>query len=300
MLRQLKKWLFDPTPLGLLLIVAILVVIASLFITFALPAKAELPQAVTSQAWGPVSEMSPIWDALPRTEMVEEQAPVIDVKKLMLTGRLARGIYKVRTVGETSPFWFCGKPYKGQEAWDLSFKIAWIIIDAAENASTTTAQINVWELAGLACNESGFDICTLGFYPRQAAYRWKILKRRRLTVSHTREDVERAIAHPRMKAWFPAFDLGGLQTLDIYYHADKRGQGEKSESKDLLSWEGFRWQAEYFHSLMIRYNTKTPSLYWPGHKAKWKLAKVRRFARRLGARPDEIFYARKRVLNFER
>jgi len=288
------KWLKGLTPAGRLAIATILVLVAAIVILLALPVEADLrtetdeQHGVTSQNWAPCTEMIPMVDELPRTEMVEEKGPEFDVERVKLIGRLADGIYKVRTLKGKIPFWFCGEPHEGTEARLLATDIAWHIVTASEAASDDTTKINVWELAGLASNESGFDLCSLGTFPRKAAYEYKILKRNRRTVSHTRAEVERVISHPKMKARFRAFDLCILQTLDSHYRADKMGRGERWESKDLLTWEGFRWQAEYFHGIMLRHKTDTPSLYWPGRKSPWKLAKVRRFARQLGATEEEL------------
>jgi hypothetical protein len=209
--------------------------------------------------------------------------------QLKLIGRLSEGIYKNRThKGETHPYWFCGEPHRGEPAKALAVEVAWHIVRSAWKASDERYEINVWMWAGLINNESGFDPCAFGTNPRTVAYRIGVLKRRRLTVSHTREQVIEAITNPRMKSLFRAFDLGMGQTLDVYYLKWLAREGLEGEPADLLEWKGFYWQAQYMHSLAIERRTKRPWMFWPGYRAKWKHAKVKLFARGLGARRDEL------------
>jgi len=222
-----------------------------------------------------------------------------DEDQLRLIGRLADGIYKWKVRPRTvegrdgtpdevvagAPFYFCGKRMDLVEAKELSALIAYHIVKASWEVSSGDHPVNVWGVAGTMANESSFDLCAFGLYPRKEAYKTKdsrgrpILKPSRLTVSHTREEVINAITHPKLKKKFRAFDLGLLQVLDLYY---------KGKSEDLLTWEGFYWQVAHMEQRQRRHRTKRPWAYWPGSHSQRYDNKVTRLARRLGATSTEI------------
>jgi len=208
--------------------------------------------------------------------------------QLKTIGRLADGIYKVRTVKGSVPMWYCGEPYEGDAARELSMTIAWHVVRSAWEASDDRFELSPWLWAGLISTESGFDLCTLGLNPRRAAYRLGVLKPRKRTISHTREEVIRAINDPKLSSLFPRFDLGMGQTLDSHYRAYLRFENKEGKSEDLIEWSGFYWQATYLHGLAVRHQTKRPWAFWPGYRAAWKDAKVTRYARALGATPEEV------------
>ena len=220
----------------------------------------------------------------PTTEDVAFPRP----EHLKLIGRIADGIYKVRTRKGTVPYWYCGAPHRGELARDLAMTVAWHTVRAAHLARDERRTLNVWGWAGILSNEGGFDICSLGTNPRRLAYRLGVLTPRRLTLSHTKDDIRRAITDPKMEARCRSYDLGMAQTLDTHYRKYLRREGLEGDKRDLLEWKGFYWQAVYMHELAVLYNTDRPWLYWPGYRAEWKHEKVRRHARRLGATRSEI------------
>ena len=207
---------------------------------------------------------------------------------LRLIGRLAEGIYKVRTMGGKVPYWYCGMPHRGTLARDLAMTVAWHTVRAAHLASDERRELNVWGWAGTLSNEGGFDICSLGTNPRRLAYRLGVLTPRRLTLSHTKDDVRRAITDPRMESRCRTYDLGMAQTLDTHYRRWLRRNHQQGDKTDLLEWKGFYWQATYMHSLAVLHETDRPWMYWPGYRAPWKDKRVTRHARLLGATKEEI------------
>jgi len=229
----------------------------------------------------------PIADPLPMTEYVEEPT-FPNAKQLRLIGRIAEGIYKNRTRKGNAPYWFCGEPYRDEEAKDLAMTVAYHVVRSAWEASDDRRTINAWGWAGLLLNEGGMDLCTLGLNPRKAAYQLGVLKPRKLTVSHTKEEVLSAINHDSMKKLFRTYDLGMGQTLDLHYRAWLKDERRQGEPADLIEWKGFYWQAIYLHDLAVSYDTDRPWLYWPGYRAPWKDARVTRHARALGATPEDI------------
>lgn len=238
---------------------------------------------------------------LDQTLMKDETAPVPEFvwkpnkKQLKIIGRMAEGIYKwkarIRDGKETARYYDCGVWYKGRDAQDRALLWAFNIVRASDEASTDLeVELNPWGVAGTTANESAFDLCCFGLYPRKAAYQIRVrglegtsriplLQPSRHTVSHKRDDVIAAINHPQLKKKFRTYDLGGLQVLAAYY----RGPMEK-----LLTWEGYYWQVRWMAKKIRTYKTKNPWAYWPGHYALWKHKKVVRHARRLGATPAEI------------
>ena len=280
----MKTWLTDPNPAGLFVFLALLSLCSAVALVCSSPpvpdpdggASLHEPSSID---WGQYTYTNTLADDVPKTEMLTEA----DIERKKLIGRIAQGIHRVRTTRGQVPFWFCGEPYTGEAAVDLAIEVAWhIVVESEKN------KLNPWGVAGLASNESGFDLCSLGTYPRLAAYDLGILKRKKLTLSHSREEIERSISDPRMVSKFRAYDLGLLQTLDIYYRRDRRYQGERGRAKDLITWEGFSWQVGHLRRLGERHHTHEPWLYWPGYRAEWKREKVRRFAKQLGATSDDM------------
>jgi len=229
----------------------------------------------------------PLADPLPVTEYVEP--PTFPSKEqLRIIGRLAEGIYKVRTMKGNAPYWFCGEAYEGAEAKNLATTVAWHVVKSADEASDDRRTLNVWGWAGTLLNEGGMDLCTLGMNPRKAAYRLGILKKRKRSLSHTKDEVLEAIRHEKMKDLFSTYDLGMAQTLDIHYRKWLKWEGKYGSAEDLLEWKGLYWQATYMHGLAINYDTDRPWLYWPGRRSPWKDYRVVQHAKRLGATQEEI------------
>jgi len=226
-------------------------------------------------------------DPLPSTELqMPPEFP--DLDQLRIIGRIADGILKQRTLKGAIPYWFCGEPYEDEAAKDLAMEVAYHVVRSAWLASDDRRTLNVWGWAGTLLNEAGMDLCTLGLNPRRTAYRLGLLKPRRLTVSHTKEEILRVIKHPRMLNLHSTYDLGMAQTLDKYYKNWLRAERIEGSPDDLLEWKGFYWQATYMHGLAIKHETDRPWAYWPGHKAAWKDHRVSKHARLLGATLEEI------------
>jgi len=214
--------------------------------------------------------------------------------QLRLIGRMADGIWKWKTARGNRPYYFCGLPYVGEEARELSSKVAFHIVNATWDREKQKMRTNPWGVFGTMANESAFDLCAFGLHPRQAAYRLTsksgkpILKSSKLTISHTYKDVVKALADPKLQANFRAFDLGLLQTLDIYYLADCKDARVEGSREDLLTWEGFYWQVKHMADRERWHSTDRPWAYWPGRHSPQYDKKVTSHARRMGATAEEI------------
>jgi hypothetical protein len=285
---------FMRVPLSLMLAALILLVIA--WVSIAGPSKnsiAEASPTTTESIVKPKPAPMTLWeeplDVDPPEQTLYIPPPEFPNKEqLVLIGRIADGIWKERTYKGKTPYFVCGEAHKDEAAKEKAMEVAYHVVRAAWLASDDRRTLNVWGWAGTLLNEGGMDICTLGMNPRKAAYKLGVLKPRRRTLSHTKEDVIRAINHPRMKALFKTYDLGMGQTLDIYYRRWAKREGIEGVPEDLLEWKGFYWQAIYMHGLAVRHNTDRPWMYWPGYRAPWKDYRVYQHARKLGATKEEI------------
>ena len=202
--------------------------------------------------------------------------------QLKLIGRLADGIFKLKK--RAYPY-DCGVRFTDDEQlMENALLWAYNIVKASWAASDEDNELNVWGVAGTLSIESKFDLCSFGLHPRKAAYTTiykgkPVLKSSKLSVSHTYEDVVKAIYNPKMQKKFRTFDLGGLQVLALYYD----GKMER-----LLTWDGFYWQVNWMMTKQRRHKRKNPWAYWPGRYSVKRHKKVVRHARRLGATPEEI------------
>ncbi len=236
-------------------------------------------------------------DIDPEEQTIHVDPPEFPKKEhLKLIGRIAEGIYYWK-VGkkEERPFYFCGEPYRTEEAKDLAVEIAYHFVHATwlvqENMEYN---LNVWGALGTSANESSFDLCAFGLYPRKAAYKTldkygkKVLKPNKLTISHSFEEVVKAIHHERMSPKFRTYDLGMLQTLDMFYRQHLKAERLEGKREDLLTWEGFYWQMHYMAKRGKFYDTNRPWRYWPGYNSDTYDKKVTKWAKKLGATNTEI------------
>lgn len=293
-------------PLGLILCTIILLIVAAVAIaspgsTTVLVPDEETKEVATKIIQEPQLEpMTPYLEPLdidPEEQTIHVDPPEFPKKEhLKLIGRIAEGIYYLK-VGkkEERAFYFCGKPVRTEEAKDLSVEIAYHFVHAAwlvqENMEY---DLNVWGALGTSANESSFDLCAFGLHPRQAAYKTydkngkKILKPSRLTISHTFEEVVKAIHHERLSSKFRTYDLGMLQTLDMFYRQHLRAEKLEGKREDLMTWQGFYWQMHYMAERGRFYDTDRPWRYWPGYESEKYDNKVTKWAKKLGATDQEI------------
>ncbi len=236
----------------------------------------------TTQTWDEVYEPMKVEQTISIIPEPEIEKPIFpNEEQLKLIGRLSKGIFKLKK--RKYPY-ECGVRLDDDKLKENALTWAYHVVKASWEASDEGDELNVWGLAGTISIESKFDLCTFGLYPRKAAYRTKykgkpILKPSRVSISHTYEDVVKAIYNPKLKRQFAAYDLGALQVLDKYY---------QGKPEFLMTREGFYWQVNWMMQKQRRHKTKRPWAYWPGYFAQWKHDKVVRHARKLGATPQDL------------
>jgi hypothetical protein len=204
--------------------------------------------------------------------------------QLRMIGRLANGIteMKLRQKG-----WYeCGTLYSDkEEIRTKALDYAYHIVKASYIMSDESFTLNIWGLAGVIENESGFDRCALGLYPRKHAYNLGILKRRKMCISHTEEEVLSALEDPRMQKKFKrtGVDLGVGQVLSRFYDRPKDYRSHMQVAYGTL-------QAGRIMRNRARWKgTDRPWLYWRStSRTDWYDKKVVRNARKMGATRLEI------------
>jgi hypothetical protein len=209
-------------------------------------------------------------------------------EQLKLIGRLAEGAieWKMKEGG----WWECGVFYDKEEdvkrlALLYSYEIVKAVHEVSDGEGTDDRwTLNAWGLAGTMKNESQWDRCAFGLYPRKAAYKMGLLKRRKRCISHTEEEVLRALADEGMQRLYKktGVDLGTAQVLSRFYENPK-------DYKRMLSLRGSTMQAAVTMRKRSRmFGTNRPWRYWRGYNCEWYDDKITRKARSLGATRKEI------------
>ena len=210
---------------------------------------------------------------------------------LRVIGRMAKNLTELKM--KAGGWWECGIFYTDEkEIYNKALKYAYMIVRKSWEHSDPPYNekpwiLNPWGLAGTIWNESKFDRCAFGLWPRLRAYELKLLKRNKLTLSHKEEDVLAAIRDPRMQKQYACskctgFDLGLAQLLSRFYI-------NPTDYEHMLTLEGGTEEAARTMHIRSRWgNSKVPWAYWPGHYSEKYEGKVTRWGRMLGATRDEI------------
>jgi hypothetical protein len=242
-------------------------------------------------------------DPYPATEMEPERpkAPTAEqIARLRLIGRIAEGVRRIGRAKGGGRWWECGRAYEEAEEADAAIewahRIVWLASEYSDRGSVNGIQLNPWEIAGVAANECGFDRCALGKYPRMWGYQHGTLKRSRLCISHTYEDIERTLNDPRGATQFNTSGLDGAP-MHVLWRCEKgmcrpkfnREQLPPIPMSEVFSLGmGFEYNVREFKKRAIDHRTSTPSLYWKGYKCEWYYEKIVNWAKRLGAKKGEI------------
>lgn len=163
----------------------------------------------------------------------------------------------------------CGDRLQGLEKKEYISKIvSEVFIRSAK------LDIDPWGILGIIENESGFDYCAIGPKPRNYGIKLKIIKPKKQTISYKKEKVLKIINNKKVKKFFAGsgIDIGLCQVLTRYYR-------QKPETL-------FSVEASLDRCFMHAKNqkSKTPWLYWPGHKSpkyakkiKWIINKIKKY-----------------------
>lgn len=197
-----------------------------------------------------------------------------------LIGRLARGMRQIKRKRDHGSWGFCGRLLSQEEQVEISTEIAYRTV--ADIRSVALKGVSPWGIVSTMYNESGFDACALGVGPRSWAYREGLLTPRRTHISHTREEVLGVVSSKQAKKRFSksGFDLGLCQVLTRFYR-------ETTKEKMLTVAGGTRVCVLEMQARARRYGTDTPWLFWRGSSVDWYRAKIKRWARLMGAPKHE-------------
>lgn len=220
----------------------------------------EVPPAASPEEVSPITAAE-IKTVIPENPKVEELTNgLVD-----LVWRIHRGIW-----------WECGKKYQTKEAVKIAAR-EWsaAIVSAHENTSyklRSGQKINpsIREAVGIITNESHFDRCAIGVYTRLYAYKTGLLVRPKTNISHTIEEVQALLNSPKCEGRL--VDLGPGQ---IVKRLGKKHTSWDTAQTYLTVVPGIQ---HVFDELAYRgriYNTKYPSLFWPGSKKNmWYLNRI--------------------------
>lgn len=217
-----------------------------------------------------------------------ELDPFPSEEHLRVIGKMADGIAKVKL--RQGGWWECGIFYDDEnDVREKAMLYAYTIVKASYEVSDPVYykdgwMMNPWGFAGMVWNESSFDRCAFGLHPRMKAYELGLIKRSKLTFSHTEAEVLSAVRSDKMQEHFnkTGFDLGVAQLLSRFYPRPK-------DYENMLSLHGGTMEgARTMRDHARHYKTTRPWRYWPGYKAEWYDEKVTRWARMLGASKEDI------------
>ena len=220
---------------------------------------------------------------------------------LRLIGRISKGVRQIAHQKGGGRWWECGKPIDVDDEQDLALKWAYRIVflawEYSDNGSENGVTINPWGIAGTAANESGFDICALGPWPRKWGYEHKTLRRNPRCISHPYKEIQNTMLHPKGVArWKTSgIDAAPLQQL---WRCNEKGMCRPKWNRERLPpiplkevfslGKGFEYNVRKMKKDSILYDTNRPWLYWPGHHSRKYDKKVTRWARKMGATTTEI------------
>lgn len=288
----------------ILLVVAAL---ATLVMGAVVASRAEtgvMPPVDVSECF-PVSDMEEYGDPLPLTEFVEvDVAPKPEfpnADELRLIGRISEGVRKIALHKGGGRWWSCGEVLSDEEqkdhAVEWAYRIVYLAWEYSDRGSDDGITINPWGIFGTAANESGFDVCALGPWPRKWGYQHKTITKRRLCISHPYEEIKATMLHPKgIERWKTSgIDAAPLHQL---WRCDEKGMCKPKWNRERLPaipvddvfslGKGFEYNVRKMKKDSIDFKTDRPWLYWPGYRSERYDTKVVRWARKGGATSEEI------------
>jgi len=204
----------------------------------------------------------------------------LDEDQIRLIGKLSQGIRKLVRIRDHGNWYYCGEKLGEYEQIEISTAIAYRTVVSQYELGL---DVSPWGIIATAYNESGLDSCALGIYPRKWAYKKGMLRKRKKTCSHTRNEVLSFINNPAAKRRYSrsGFDLGICQVLSRFY----RGQ-----ELDMLNMtDGIRMCIVEMQHRANRNKTNKPWLYWKGtRKTGWYRNRIRKWAKMMGATKKDM------------
>lgn len=205
----------------------------------------------------------------------------LEEEQVELIGRLAKGMRALIRKRDHGTWYYCGELLNARRQEEMSVAIAYNVVITQSDVGLD--KVSPWGIVATAYNESGLDSCALGLYPRKWAYKRGMLKRRKNTCSHTKNEVLSFINDAKAKRRYSksGFDLGMCQVLSRFY----RGQEDNMLTMD----EGIKMCIIEMQHRANRNKTNKPWLYWKGtSKTGWYRRKIRKWAKMMGATRKEM------------
>jgi hypothetical protein len=186
-------------------------------------------------------------------------------------GQIADGLYKWKS--KAGGWYDCGiHTTDSYDLKDKSIKYAMLIVEVSR-----TYNVDPWGLVGVFANESRFDSCALGYYPRKKAYSLGILKKKKRSISHTREEILAVLNHPKMKKLFrrTGVDIGLGQLLSRFYR-------NRDDYENMLSPRGSATEAAWWALGINRgRHTKRFWRWWRGSETDWYDKKIVKWIKKI-------------------
>jgi len=194
-------------------------------------------------------------------ESPQEEAPLYRDKDITL----AQGIFNLVKKNQHGIWWECGERYQSNEEIHNA-ALEWAV--AINNAHKKTeyklrsgkyVRVPIREAVGLMISESRFDRCAIGLHPRKFAYKKKILTRPPNHISHSLDEIKKVVEHPAFR--------GRLADLGVGQIVKRLGKGYTEWNEVASYLTVVPGVQKVFDEMAYRgkiYNTKQPSLYWPG------------------------------------
>jgi len=201
-----------------------------------------------------------------------------------LVDRLASGIFNIHTTKAGYLIWYeCGKKYDRSKALKAADNWAHAIITACKKHFSKDIKTKVWGVAGTIYNESNFDRCALGKYPRRFAERLGYLRHTKKTLSRPRPDIERYFNSGIWRSRFhrTGMDVGPLQVLT-------RFTSDTPISQLMTLHPGLYVQVEHMSEREHRC-PGNPWACWPGKYSTRYDRAIKKKALRLGAKVAELW-----------
>jgi hypothetical protein len=191
--------------------------------------------------------------------------------ELRTIGKIADGLYRWKL---KTGWYDCGiHTTDKSELQDKAITYAHLIVEVSR-----TYNVDPWGLVGVFANESRFDSCALGYYPRKKAYQLGILKQKKKSISHTKKEILAVLNHPKMKKAFSrtGVDIGLGQLLSRFYR-------DRDDYENMLNPRGSATEAAWWALGINRgRHTKRFWRWWRGSETDWYDKKIVRWIRRLG------------------
>ena len=217
--------------------------------------------------------------ALPSTSVSE---PALDVA--LSTGtvaqRLAAGMESWKRAGASGKWWSCGVAQ--EDGTSIAKELSERIVAESEEHN-----LNPWGLAGVIAKESKFDECALGKKSRDLGYAMGVLKRNKLTISHTAADVLAVIDSKRWKDEIGRADMGLPQVMyPTIYRGDPAALLTRPTGIQFAAQEMARRAARIGE--VVKIALLRPWSTWPGWVDTTYDESIVRHARALGATEEDL------------